>query len=158
MEKPGTSIRRTGMNTKICGNQMSFQMELNALQKKSAEMMAIQNTRMLFFVLQLAAARVFYNIEAAKLLGRQQLWKRQETHRLCEKAQCRLKWPRYYVTPSGWNTPCLFLGGCFMASKFSTNFQSLVEHLPKAGCEYNYLRSRSTQGRPPYLHQGQFRH
>jgi hypothetical protein len=51
MEKPGTSIRRTGMNTKICGNQMSFQMELNALQKKSAETMAIQNTRMLFFVL-----------------------------------------------------------------------------------------------------------
>ncbi len=49
---------------------MSFQMELNALQKKSAEMMAIQNTRMLFFVLELAA-RVFYNIEAAKLLGRQ---------------------------------------------------------------------------------------
>jgi len=30
---------------------MSFQMELNALQKKSAETMAIQNTRMLFFVL-----------------------------------------------------------------------------------------------------------
>jgi hypothetical protein len=49
-------------------------MELNALQKKSAKTMAMQNAR--DALLPCICAHAFYNVEA-KLLGSQWLWRRE---------------------------------------------------------------------------------
>ncbi len=51
MEKPGTFYTKNWDKYQTLWNSRSFQMELNAVQKKSAKTMAMQNAGMLFFLL-----------------------------------------------------------------------------------------------------------
>jgi hypothetical protein len=63
MVKPGTFIRRTGRNTRICGTQCASRWKLNALQKKKEETMA----KCLAALLPFIAAHMFCGIETSFL-------------------------------------------------------------------------------------------
>jgi hypothetical protein len=75
MEKPGTFIRRTGTNTKICGTRGAFRW--NSMLCKKEKCGNDGNAKCRDALLPFICAHAFDNVEA-KLLGSQWLWKREE--------------------------------------------------------------------------------
>jgi hypothetical protein len=97
-------------------------MELNALQKKSAKTIAMQNAGMLFFLLYVLLLCIEIPRLALHPIGHFTLVGGKST-KISEVIFESARWVSS-------NVSCKFPGGCFVDSKFSTNFQSLLLALP----------------------------